>query len=215
MCGRFTMLTYDEVLGVIQSIEFGTPFNPESDWPAQGTDAFPGSNVPLILPAKNNHLEAVELWWGYPASWQKGVVFNTRIESALSGSDMWSESIQQRRCIVPTRGFFEPHSSETFRNPQTGRTSKQQYHFTIPDSPLLLLAGVFENNHFSVVTTEPNANVFPIHNRMPLVLKQQEVRLWLGENYASLADRASVSLSAERVAHGPQQDDDNSQLSLF
>ena len=215
MCGRFTMLTYDEVLDVVHSIEFGTPFNSGAEWPLQTVDAFPSSTVPLIVPGKDNQLEATKLSWGYPVSWQKNVVFNARIESALSDDSMWAESIQRRRCIVPTRGFYEPHRSETFYNSQTGRTAKQQYRFTALGSPLLLLAGIFEGNHFSIVTTEPNENVSPVHDRMPLVLSGQEAWRWLGSDYAQLATRAEMPLSVERVPHNPIQDDSNDQLSLF
>ena len=81
MCGRFSMLTYDEVLGIVRSIEFGVPFSPSPEWSARGRDAFPGSTAPLIISSGKN-LEVAELSWGYPVSWQKGVVFNTRIESA-------------------------------------------------------------------------------------------------------------------------------------
>ncbi|MEG1434085.1 MAG: SOS response-associated peptidase family protein [Gordonibacter sp.] len=222
MCGRFTMLTYDEVLDIVRSIEFGTPLNPEPEWPARGSEAFPGSMVPLIVPGENRRLEVAEFLWGYPVSWQKSVVFNTRIESALACGGMWSDSLRQRRCIVPTLGFCEPHRSETFRNPRTGRACKQQYRFTLPGSPLALLAGVYESNYFSVVTTEPNDNVSPIHDRMPLVLRNQEVPHWLGSNYADLADRSAVELSPERVVvqrsaqDGPDKlDNPNDQLSLF
>lgn len=215
MCGRFTMLTYDEVLDVVHSIEFGTPFNSGAEWPLRAIDAFPGSTVPLIVPGKDNRLEIAELSWGYPVSWQKNVVFNARIESALSDGGMWAESIQQRRCIVPARRFYEPHRSETFYNSQTGRTAKQQYCFTALGSPLLLLAGIFEDNHFSIITTEPNENVSPIHDRMPLVLGEQEARHWLGSDYARLADRAEMPLSVEHVPNKPVKDDSNDQLRLF
>ena len=217
MCGRFSMLTYDEVLGTVRSIEFGVPFSPSPEWPARGRDAFPGSTVPLIISSEKN-LEVAELSWGYPVSWQKGVVFNTRIESALAGSGMWSESIQRRRCVVPTLGFYEPHRSETYRNIRTGRTSKQQYFFTNPRLPLVLLAGVFEEDHFSVVTTEPNESVSPIHDRMPLVLEQQDARGWLGVDFAELARRTPAALSVKPVDSNAAPVDYGSspdQLSLF
>ena len=54
---------------------------------------------------------------------------------------------------------------------------------------------------FSIVTTEPNASVAPIHDRMPLVLGPGESSMWLGEGFATLKERGSVSLvcKPERV----------------
>ena len=49
MCGRFVMLTFDEVLQVVQCLEFHTPFNALPDWPARPS-AYPGSEAPVIVP---------------------------------------------------------------------------------------------------------------------------------------------------------------------
>ncbi|WP_270405357.1 SOS response-associated peptidase family protein [Candidatus Collinsella stercoripullorum] len=49
---------------------------------------------------------------------------------------------------------------------------------------------------FSIVTTEPNASVASVHDRMPLVLGPGESSVWLGSEFAPLADRRSVSLTS-------------------
>ena len=38
MCGRFTVLSYDEVEGVVRSLEYATPVNLLPDWPARRAD---------------------------------------------------------------------------------------------------------------------------------------------------------------------------------
>ena len=144
-------------------------------------------------------LKPMEMTWGYEVSWQKGRVFNTRIEHAGDPRSMWAESLERRRCIVPARAFFEPHQHETIISPRTGKAIKRQYVFEPgPNAAArwLLLAGVFSNDCFSVVTTEPNDLVSPIHNRMPLVLEPADVATWLGPRFADLADRSHVQLSA-------------------
>ena len=60
-----------------------------------------------------------------------------------------------------------------------------------------LLAGVTDGGRLSIVTTEPNAAVAPVHNRMPLVLGPGESDVWLFGDFASLADRRGVALSSE------------------
>ena len=82
MCGRFVMLTHDEVADVIRSIQMDTPYIIEPDWPARRPSAYPGSIVPIITP-NEDLLVLQDLKWGFEVGWQKGLVFNTRIESEI------------------------------------------------------------------------------------------------------------------------------------
>ena len=208
MCGRFVMLTFDEVLQVVQCLEFHTPFNALPDWPARPS-AYPGSEVPVIVPGEEG-LQARPLRWGFEASWQKGLVFNTRIETALGPQPgLWREPIRDGRCIVATGGFFEPHRSQTRPSSRTGRPVKQQYLFQSPDDTPLLLAAVAGDGCFSVVTTVPNDTMAPIHDRMPLVLRPREVPLWLGPDFAALADRTGVALDVQREGNDAEDGDDS------
>ena len=214
MCGRMTILTYDEVLDAIQAVQSG-PDNPYPDWPARNPkDAFPQSWVPVVVPvAETPKLwEAQTLCWGYPVDWRETPVFNTRIESILQGNGMWRDSAAHRRCLVPTFGFYERHGSEMVQGARPGRRVKRSYAFRLKRESLTWLAGIYEGDHFSVVTTAPNADVSPVHDRMPLVLRRDELELWLGEGYASLADRTDVQLQAI-----PEPIDSSvpAQLSLF
>lgn len=196
MCGRFVSLSWDEVLGVIQSIEMDTPFNVEPDWPARRPSAYPKSIVPVIAPAEEG-LEPLDLRWGFAAPWDsKKVLFNTRIETALDQKGgVWRDAIEHGRCIVPTMGFFEPSATETITSARTGKPIKRQYEFAMPGQ-LTLLAGVRNQDAFSVVTTEPNRTVAAVHKRMPIVLGRGEVRQWLYGDYPALADRSGVALDA-------------------
>lgn len=207
MCGRFVSLSWDEVLGVIQSIQMDTPFNPEPDWPARRPDAFPKSIVPIIAP-EHGELVPLDLRWGFTAPWdERKVLFNTRIETALDQkSGVWREAIEHGRCIVPTFGFFEPSATETVVSPRTGRPVKRQYEFALPGR-LTLLAGVRNEGAFSVVTTSPNSYVAPIHARMPIVLEQDDVSRWISGDFAALADRSDVALNvtSEQAPHEARQ----------
>ncbi len=138
-----------------------------------------------------------EKTWGFEESWKNGVVFNTRIESA--DKPLWHESLSQRRCVICARGFFETHATETVPSAKTGRMIKAQYEFKVPDQSVLLIGGIWRDDRFSMVTTEANADMAPIHHRMPLVLRQSELPLWFGPNYLSLADRSSIPLVARRA----------------
>lgn len=194
MCGRFVMLTYDEVVGVIRSIQMETPYIIEPDWPARRPSAYPGSIVPVITD-DNGDLTPQDLKWGFEVEWRKGLVFNTRIESALgTNPGMWKRAIEDGRCVVATGGFFEPHATETTRSPRTGKEIKRQYFFEAPGDHPTLLAAVKNDDAFSIVTTEPNQWVSPVHQRMPMVLGQEDIPAWLHGDFGSLADRSNLAL---------------------
>ena len=131
--------------------------------------------------------------WGFEESWKPGVVFNTRIESA--GKPMWRDSMEHRRCIIPVRSFFETSATGTEPSPRTGRPVRRSFEFTAPNSLVTLIGGVWKGDRFSMVTTEANRWMAPVHHRMPLVLRPSELAQWLGPDYLRLADRSSVELA--------------------
>lgn len=86
---------------------FGRP----ADVPLDALDCYPGAESPVIV-AEEGDLARIDLLWGVDVSWKRGLVFNARIESALSGSGLWSEAIKDGRCIVPVRAFYETRNVE-------------------------------------------------------------------------------------------------------
>lgn len=121
------------------------------------------------------------------------LVFNTRLDTALrqlsDGRGMWAEAMASGRCLVPVRAFFE----------RGGRDVR----FTMPGAGAFLLAGVAQGGQLSVVTTDANAAVSPVHARMPLVLGRGESAVWLRgcpEQLAALGDRSGIRLASDQPA---------------
>lgn len=196
MCGRFVMLTYDEVLEVVQCMELKAPFNLDSDWPAVRPIAQSGSTAPVVSVGEEG-LVVQTYKWGFDRYWNKEITFNTRLETALSPKPgIWKTPIKEGRCIVPVMAFFETHGSEMLTHPHGGKSIKRQYRFASPDGHALLLAAVRNATSFSIVTTTPNRWVSPVHDRMPLVLKPEEVSIWLRGRYKRLPDRSDIALVA-------------------
>lgn len=212
MCGRITLLTYDELSEVLEAVEarMGMRVGHCGD----RAQARPGNALQAILPSPDDtqKLKIAALNWGFMLPNSKKLIFNTRIESALEGSRLWAGPIRDGRCVLPVASFFEPHGSETVRSPRTGRQMKRQYEFASPAGEPLLLASVQREGCLSVVTTAPNASVSPIHERMPLALRFEEVTTWLGNEFAMLADRSGLDLVATPEDHGEQL---SAQLALF
>lgn len=202
MCVRMVPLTYEEAaaaLGSRESTGCSRVGRREDFDPIY--NAYPGSELPAYV-MDAGRLVTVSLAWGFPLEGRRNSVYNTRIETALAQlgrgrRGMWADAIAEGRCLVPVRAFYEPHATERVVSGRTGRTVGRQYRFRLPGARAFLLAGVQREGFLSIVTTEPNADVAPVHDRMPLVLGAGESSVWLGPRFAELADRGGVRLSVE------------------
>ena len=201
MCVRMCPLTEDEAQAVLDTRGTGRHGIANVESPDAARDARPGSQVPLFVPDDAGELRVVTLSWGFPLDGKPSAVFNTRIESALEQlrrgrRGMWARAIAEGRCLVPVRAFYESHATERVASEKTGKPVRRQYRFRLPGARAFLLAAVREGDCFSVVTTAPNASVDSVHDRMPLVLGPGESSVWLGPDFARLADRSHVSLES-------------------
>lgn len=164
---------------------------------ASGSKAigFPTAREPPSSGDRGGDLTRVDLLWGVDVSWKRGLVFNARIESALSGSGLWSEAVENGRCIVPVRAFYET------RNVDGGTGGrKPQYRFASAGGTALLLAGLRLGDRFVLVTCEPDAVVGRVHSRMPLSLTAPEALAWLDR---STTARDLLARHAPRASGSP------------
>lgn len=200
MCNHYVCVPQDELEEIVAQVEANLAALGAGPPPAKGTDAFPGTIAPVIVPDGARLLLAA-MQWGFPKPWgEKGLVVNTRADTAAAPKrSMWTKPLQQGRCLVPAHGFYEPHKTQTAISQRTGKPIKQQYYFTLPGSPVLMMAGIYEAGHFSIMTTEPNQWMAPIHPRMPVVLRPDEYTQWLQGDYTALFDRSQEELLAAAV----------------
>ena len=75
----------------------------------------------------------------------------------------------------------------------------------------LLLGGIWQDDRFSIVTTEPNEAVRPVHDRMPLALSMQGALAWLAGDAAAEQLASSDMKSTALYPAVPEQE----QLTLF
>jgi len=122
--------------------------------------------------------------WGLVPSWAKDPSIGTRMINARSetahSKPAFRDALRQRRCIVPANGFYE-----WTRN---GR-ERQPHWFRRRDEPLMAMAGLFERwcshetddvfESFTILTTDANASVSPVHDRMPVLLQRTDFDAWL------------------------------------
>ena len=130
---------------------------------------FPAQNA-TIIKGQEHHLAAEQMRWGFPGFEKGKLLINARAETALE-RPTFRESVQDRRCIIPARGFYEWNKS------------KEKFTFERKETPVLFMAGCYNRyegqERFVILTTDANSSVAPVHNRMPLILEQEELKDWV------------------------------------
>lgn len=151
-------------------------------------DVFPSQKA-TIIKGQEHHLAAEQMRWGFPGFEKGKLLINARAESALERR-AFRDSIQNRRCIIPSRGFYEWNKS------------KEKFTFERTDAPALFMAGCYnwyeEQERFVILTTAANSSVAPVHNRMPLILEPEELKDWVLDDGATeyLLHKTPVLLEA-------------------
>lgn len=179
MCARFTLTLPDydalaRALGVDVDLAIAAFYRPRYN--------VAPTQVHLLLRAEHGKREVVRARWGLVNRWARAAgpkLINARSETAAV-KPAFREAFARRRCVVPTDGFYE----------WTGEKGERQPIWLHPaDGGLLRLAGLYESatepatgvceHTFTILTTESNALVAPIHDRMPAVLLPEDVDAWL------------------------------------
>jgi putative SOS response-associated peptidase YedK len=134
--------------------------------------------------------------WGFVPRWMKGkpkiAPINAKSETAAS-SGMFREAMDRHRCLIPADGFYEPKGPKTLK-------SRPWHFFQLHEAKPFAFGGLWERwipepdvepvETFTLLTTAPNAVVKRCHDRMPLILHQQDYERWLdrGINADGIAD---------------------------
>ena len=138
-------------------------------------DVFPAQNA-TIIKGQEHHLAAEQMRWGFPGFEKGKLLINARAETALE-RPTFRESVQDRRCIIPARGFYEWNKS------------KEKFTFERKETPVLFMAGCYNRyegqERFVILTTDANSSVAPVHNRMPLILEPEELKDWVLDDQAT------------------------------
>ena len=202
MCSHYEMPPLKEIKTYLTTdlkLPLVVPKDIKNDF-SSVTQIFPKSPS-LVMLYSNNELKLVEKRWGYPSPFQKNrVIYNARIERFYEEKpSMWDESFARKRCIILASKFFES-SKQTYLS-SNNKIYHEHSSFISKDEPITLIAGIYKNDDFSMVTTTSNSIVLPVHERMPLVLKPSELRRWLFQNFTSLLDRSEYNLDRQQLPH--------------
>ncbi|WP_058555823.1 SOS response-associated peptidase [Thiohalocapsa sp. ML1] len=184
MCGRFVQHADPE----IYASRYAAELDPDAlgDWRPSFNMA-PTRPVLAIRAGKTGGRELTALRWGLIPSWSKGPdnrysMINARAETVAS-KPAYRSAFRARRCVIPAEGFYE------WRAPAAGAgKAKQPYFIHRRDGAHSLLAGLWEYwrpedgapvQSCTIIVTDANASIAPIHDRMPVVLAPAALDAWL------------------------------------
>jgi len=198
MCGRYLLEdeAYADILEILSGIDKASG---TAQHFASG-EIFPTSIVPVITRTNEDAANAnlIGCKWGFPHWKNSSVIINARAETAFEKS-MFSKSLMERRCVVPSSGFFEWS--------RAGRGKKKdKYLLREPGERVLYMAGMIKSfnepsgaqySAFVILTTAANESVAPIHDRMPVILAPDELDQWIGD--ISFVDYALQRIGPELV----------------
>src|ERR1700712_168502 len=180
MCGRYASFLPPELIARL----FGTT-NPLPNLRPTWNMA-PTMSAPVVRrhpESGERHLD--QLTWGFVPSFTQDLKtarkpVNARAETVAT-SGMFRTALTKRRCLVPAAAFYEWKATSDGKVPHA---------IARADNAPLAFAGIWEGwrspdgdvlRTFAIITTEANAQMAALHNRMPVILEAEDWPVWLGE----------------------------------
>lgn len=184
MCGRFTLATpaskLIELFRLRSFPQFSARFN------------IAPSQLVICIRAEDRTARTVDpMRWGLVPSWAKDETIGSRMINARSETaaekPSFRRAFKSQRCLIPADGFYEWEKIDS--------KTKQPWFIQMQDEQPFAFAGLWEtwtpNRELqpnadpvlscTILTTTANADLNPLHERMPVFVAPQDHDLWLSE----------------------------------
>jgi len=176
MCGRYLMHAPPELLAELfelQEIPIVTP----------RYNIAPTQQV-LACRQTDKGRELVALHWGLIPSWADDSKIGYKMINARSDGvatkPSYRSAFKKRRCLIPATGFYEWQAVK-------GEKKKQPHLIRRKDGKPFAFAGLWEHwekgeepiDSCTIITTDANRTLKPIHERMPVIVDKKDFKLWL------------------------------------
>lgn len=187
VCGRYLFYDYQELRERLARLNVRSDF---LDRFPPTWNAAPTQNLPVLFDDGSGVAIQGMRWglvpkWTKPGQLPKVTPINARSET-LAEKSMFRSLVKNRRCVVPTNGFYEWK--------RVG-TAKQPYLIEPTDGSLMLLAGLYDEavdargsqlQSFTIVTTRANEKMARVHDRMPTILTLTASDVWLDHDLTDI-----------------------------
>lgn len=178
MCGRYTLSTPSDDLALLFDISELMPLPPRYNLAPTQEAAV----VRVTEPGAPRRLDLLK--WGLIPYWAKEAaignkLINARSETAIEKAS-FKTSFKKKRCLIPADGFYEWKKEGKL---------KQPYLIHRKDGKPFAFAGLWSTwrdperglpvETFTILTTDANDLMRPLHDRMPVILDRENFDLWL------------------------------------
>ena len=183
MCGRysFTRVSGEDRLNAV---------NKYMEKNYQGVcktgEMFPGDIVPAVID-RQGKIVVVPAGFGFPGYQDNRLIINARSETAAE-KKTFADGLRDRRVILPASGFYEwsHHDRE-----------QTKYLFTLDAMQTIYLCGIYKlvdgAYRFVILTRPANESMIEVHDRMPVIVGEKEVRPYLTDRDAAAEIIATAS----------------------
>jgi len=175
MCGRFVLISDLSIITEAFTIqEIACDYRPSAN-------ILPSHTIAAVIHDGVNRL--VQFRWGLIPSWAKDPSIGSRLINAraetLSEKPSFRNAFKKRRCLIIADGFYESLKEGKKKTP---------IYFRLKSGRPFGFAGLYEMwtspegqpvNTCTIITTEPNDLIQPIHNRMPVIVSKEKETLWI------------------------------------
>ncbi len=176
MCGRFVLITDLSVI----AREFNISSAAVNFTPSRNVS--PGQSIVAMTHASGKTGMGLYVW-GLIPFWAKDPSIGKRLINAraetLAEKPSFKNAYAKRRCLIPADGFYEWKKEGPKKVP---------YAFCLKSGGPMFFAGLYETwagpdarpvQSCAIITTEANALVLPVHERMPVIVPGDLYAHWL------------------------------------
>lgn len=183
MCGRYT-LAGPNPAQVRERFALGEDVEVRRRW-----NIAPQDDVVAVTTDREGAPRGDVLRWGLVPFWADDPKIGARMINAraetVAEKPAFRDAFAQRRCLVVADGFYE-------WQPRPGGRRKQPFHIARSDHAPFAFAGLWATwrpkgasrdveplRSCTIITTDANARVADIHDRMPVILLPEQEQAWL------------------------------------
>ena len=191
MCGRFAFYSPTEAAAALFGVEGSIDVQPRYN-------IAPTQYVAAIRKGEDEQRELVMLRWGLVPFWAKDPSIGNRMINAraetVAEKPSYRNAYKHRRCLVLADGFYEWRRQGDTKTP---------YFISLASGEPFALAGLWENwtdkesgeslQTSTLITTDANDFMAPLHHRMPVVLEAGSATDWLAGSQELLDDVAAIT----------------------
>ena len=190
MCGRYAFFSPAEAVRRTFALDDVPDLEPRYN-------VAPTQSVPAVRAVEEGARALSLLHWGLVPKWAKERAIGNRMINAraetLAEKPSFREAFRKRRCLVLADGWYEW---------QVAAGGKQPWFIRMKDARPFAFAGLWERwkdpadgstlESCTIVTTDASASIRKIHERMPVVLAEQDWDRWLDTAFSDTETLAGL-----------------------